>query len=418
MSGTVAERTAPMAAPRPARRPAVPGRETVVVTDGEQRSALALVRSLGAAGHRIVVVSRTGRSLAGASRWCAADHAAPDPLASPAAYANAVLAVADDASATAVLSVTEPSLLALLPARDRFTTARIPAPPLEAFRRISDKALLTEAAPSCGIAIPVQRTARSRADALAMIEDASLAFPLVLKPARSVGERDGTRLTVRHAASREEMRTALRTLPDSAFPLLVQQRLTGAGVGIFLLRWAGRTLAVFSHRRLLEKPPSGGVSVYRESIAADPVLVERSCRLLDRFDWEGVAMVEYKLDAAGTPHLMEINGRFWGSLQLAIDAGVDFPGLLLAASAGLDPEPVTSYRVGVRSRWWWGQVDHLVTRLRRDDRALHVPGDSPPRWRVALGLFAPWRSGERSEILRFEDPAPFLRESLDWITRR
>ena len=37
-------------------------------------------------------------------------------------------------------------------------------------------------------------------------------------------------------------------------------------------------------------------------------------------------MVEFKHDERdGVPKLMEINGRFWGSLQLAIDAGVDFP---------------------------------------------------------------------------------------------
>ena len=42
-------------------------------------------------------------------------------------------------------------------------------------------------------------------------------------------------------------------------------------------------------------------------------------------------MVEFKLDARdGVAKLMEINGRFWGSLQLAVDAGVDFPAILSA----------------------------------------------------------------------------------------
>ena len=47
--------------------------------------------------------------------------------------------------------------------------------------------------------------------------------------------------------------------------------------------------------------------------------------LLDELNWHGVAMVEFKVTEDGTPYLMEINTRFWGSLQLAIDAGVDFP---------------------------------------------------------------------------------------------
>ena len=78
---------------------------------------------------------------------------------------------------------------------------------------------------------------------------------------------------------------------------------------------------------------------------------------------------------------------------------------------------MTSYRAGVRSRWWWGQVDHLLSRLRRSDRDLHVAGETPSRLRVALDLLVP-HAGDRSEILRRSDPAPFLRESLDWIARR
>ena len=80
--------------------------------------------------------------------------------------------------------------------------------------------------------------------------------------------------------------------------------------------------------------------MYRESIALDPELLARSRALLDRFEWNGVAMIEYKIDeATGTPYLMEINGRFWGSLQLAVDAGVDFPALLAAPGPRRRPGP-------------------------------------------------------------------------------
>ena len=66
-------------------------------------------------------------------------------------------------------------------------------------------------------------------------------------------------------------------------------------------------------------------------------------------------MVEYKRDSAtGQPYLMEVNGRFWGSLQLAIDSGVDFPRILVACALGEHGQQMPSYRVGVRSRWWWG----------------------------------------------------------------
>ena len=134
------------------------------------------------------------------------------------------------------------------------------------------------------------------------------------------------KFVVRHAASVSDIARAAVELDLAAYPLLVQQRVVGPGVGIFLLVWHGQTLATFAHRRIREKPPAGGVSVYREGIAADPELVRRSRALLDAFGWCGVAMVEYKIDArTSTPYLMEVNGRFWGSLQLAIDSGSTSP---------------------------------------------------------------------------------------------
>jgi predicted ATP-grasp superfamily ATP-dependent carboligase len=249
----------------------------------------------------------------------------------------------------------------------------------------------------------------------------TLPYPLVLKPARSVGEGAAGRVKVGvvHARDAAELRARLATLPDGAYPLLLQQRIVGPGIGIFLLRWEGETLATFAHRRIREKPPSGGVSVYRESVVADPALERASTRLLDRFGWSGVAMVEYKVDAAsGIPYLMEVNGRFWGSLQLALDAGVDFPSLLVDATLGEPTAAAPSYRPGVRSRWWWGDVDQLLTRLRRSNAALALPPDAPARWRAILDFLMLWRPGDRNEIFRWSDPAPFLRESVDWFARR
>jgi predicted ATP-grasp superfamily ATP-dependent carboligase len=201
--------------------------------------------------------------------------------------------------------------------------------------------------------------------------------------------------------------------------VLVQQRIIGPGVGVFVLLWEGDVLAVFSHRRLREKPPSGGVSVYCESQEPDEQLVARSVTLLREFGWHGVAMVEYKVDAeSGDAYLMEINGRFWGSLQLAIDAGVDFPRLLVSAALGETVQKLNGYRAGVRCRWVLGDVDHLIARLRRSPAALGLPPGAPARSRALLDFLVAFRPGSRGEVLRLSDPAPAGRELLDWLTRR
>jgi len=217
-------------------------------------------------------------------------------------------------------------------------------------------------------------------------------------------------------ADRTQLEGALANLSPAAFPLLVQERIVGPGIGIFLLRWEGRVLARFAHRRLREKPPSGGVSVYRESITPPADALAYAEALLDALDWRGVAMVEFKRDGeTGPPYLMEINGRFWGSLQLAIDAGVDFPRLLVEAAFGHAPAQPLEGRPGVRLRWLLGDLDHLLLRLRKSHVELALGPDAPGRLRTLASFLVPWRPGDRWEVLRPSDPRPFGRELRRWI---
>lgn len=392
----------------------------MLVTDAGQRSALAIVRSLGRAGHRVYVSAGRAHSLAGASRYSRGEVVVADALSEPARFLHDIRAAVGRWGIDTLIPVTEPSLLAILPAAGEFSGVQIPFADAETFRRVSNKPLLLETAARFGIAVPAQQVLECSSDR-AGLGLQSLTFPVVVKPARSVAEGGSgtrTKLSVQHAADASELARVLDAMDDSAYPLLLQQRIVGPGVGVFLLLWDGEPVAVFSHRRLREKPPSGGISVYCESIAADPALVARSRALLEHFGWRGVAMVEYKIDArTGTPYLMEVNGRFWGSLQLAVDAGVDFPALLLAAAAGAHPEHGASYRVGVRSRWWWGDIDHLWARMRRSATELALPPGSPTRWQAVRDFLRVTR-GDRNEIFRPDDPRPFFRESVNWLNRR
>jgi predicted ATP-grasp superfamily ATP-dependent carboligase len=167
----------------------------------------------------------------------------------------------------------------------------------------------------------------------------------------------------------------------------------------------GRLRAAFAHRRLREKPPSGGVSVLSESVALDPQLLAQSERILEALKWHGVAMVEFKRDSRdGVPKLLEINGRFWGSLQLAVDAGVDFPALLYRLAVEGDVEPVFDYEVGVRLRWWLGSVDWLLLRSRETGRL-----------RAVREFLRPVGRRTRGEVLRRDDPVPAALEVSQYL---
>jgi predicted ATP-grasp superfamily ATP-dependent carboligase len=389
-------------------------RRRVLVTNGEQRATLAVVRSLGAAGHTVHVCASRPSSLAGASRFASSEHMVANALADPARFTADVCDLMSQLDIDTLVPMTEPALLALLPERDRLSNVLIPFADADVFSAISDKQAVLTAAARAGIATPEQTVLD---DASSAFDTASITYPVVVKPARSVstGAGDRLKLSVRHAASAQELESVLQDMDPRAYPLLLQQRVVGPGVGIFVLLWDGKLLAQFAHRRIREQPPSGGISVYRESIEVDPELLRRSVSLLTDFAWRGVAMIEYKLDErTGTPYLMEINGRFWGSLQLAIDAGVDFPQLLVAAATGQTPAPVTRFRTDVRSRWFWGDVDHLLARLRRSDAELSLPEGSPTRWDAVRDFFR-HSPEDVDEIRRRGDMRPFVRESIQWF---
>jgi predicted ATP-grasp superfamily ATP-dependent carboligase len=390
-----------------------------VITDGEHRSALALTRSLGRTGHRVIVCSPRQHSLAGASRYAADCVVVPDPLNDPTAFADAIAGVVRRFAAGVLIPVSEASLLAILPGRESLHPCVVPFATAESFAGISDKSLVLAAATRHGIAVPRQHLLRSQADLARVIGD--LQFPVVVKPARSVAAAGPRRVKsgAAHARDQAALEAVVGRIPSEAYPVLVQERVIGPGIGVFVLLWDGELLAAFAHRRIREKPPSGGVSVLSESIPLDPGLLARSDALLRDFDWQGVAMVEYKIDQkTGIPYLMEVNGRFWGSLQLAIDAGVDFPNLLVAAACGHPTPPVVDYKVGARLRWEWGDVDNLVVRLRRSRAALALPQGAPGRFKGILGFARAFGPGTRGEVLRGDDPRPFLRETLDWFRGR
>lgn len=380
----------------------------VLITDGNERVTLAAARSLVRAGHEVTVTAARRWSLAGSSRGVRSHALRADPLADPRGYVAELARLAREQRIDLLLPMTDPSVEAvlehsgLLPAE-----TSVPGPGLTTYRAASDKARVLDLARAVGLSGPETRVIAAPG-AGARSADFTDLFPAVIKPHRSVVTAQSVRrkLAVVPVADAAACDAALAALPAEAYPVLLQQRITGPGEGLFALRWDGRVVAMFAHRRLREKPPAGGVSVYRQSIALPPELVRASVRLLDALDWRGVAMIECKRDHRTGKHvLMEINGRFWGSLQLAIDAGVDFPDLLVRCASGEKVPLCHTYRSDVRSRWFWGDVDNLLLRLRDRGRRQGAVGDF---------LRASVRRGE-GEVFRLSDPLPFLVESLQWV---
>jgi len=334
----------------------------------------------------------------------------PGPEAAPEQFVEAILAVSPPESGELVLPMTDVTTMIL--AADGRLGHRLLAPPFAAYEELSDKARLIEHAARLGIRTPETFVVSDIEAARAAI--ARVGLPVVIKPARSryrhAGRLHSTSVSI--AASAE---IAEATLRDSDWfgrvPALVQRHVAGTGAGLFSLFHNGNPVAWFGHRRLREKPPSGGVSVLSESTIPDRQLVAVAARLLSSVGWSGVAMLEFKVSADGTPYLMEVNGRFWGSLQLAIDCGVDFPWLLYQSSLGMPYDRCIDYVAGRRLHWTLGDFDSLLISLR--DRGVQHSGAA--RMRIAAEFLRTCMSpAARSEVMRWSDPVPGLYEAYDW----
>jgi predicted ATP-grasp superfamily ATP-dependent carboligase len=381
----------------------------ILVTDGETRVALACVRALAARGHTVHVAASGPRSLAAASRYAAGGHGVGDAAEDPRGWTERLERVATSIGAELLLPVTEVSLGSIyaFDVPDRWPVA---CPERAAYEFVVDKHALLERAGHLGLDVPRTLLFEDPSELSGLPEP--FRYPVVVKARRSRFLKDGrwVRGDVRVVRSREEL-TEARAVPGFAGGVLLQEFVPGSGEGTFLLTSEGRPLVRFAHRRIREKPPWGGVSVLSEAILPDPELLAGSERLLAELSWTGLAMVEFRRTPEGRAFLMEVNPRLWGSLQLAINAGVDFPSLLVALERGAAVLPAEA-RIGTRNRWLLGDLDHLLICLRRPDvRALRGTG-----LRALLrDFFKSFGDGSRLEVLRRDDWRPFLRELREWM---
>jgi predicted ATP-grasp superfamily ATP-dependent carboligase len=387
-------------------------RERILVTDGQTQQALACTRSLGRAGHEVVVASTRRKPLAAWSRYCRARfRLAGETVAAFASLREWAAAH----GVTLVVPGTERACLLIDAERERWEAAGITpgCAPEPMLRQAFDKVATLEIAARCGVRTPPWRNPQSLEEARAAARE--FGYPLVLKSRFSnllAGDRfipDPGTTYVRDPAALD--RAVLSRRQGPWWPIL-QGFVPGRGAGVFVLASHGRPLAWFAHERLRDVRPSGSGSSLRRSIALDPRLRAPAERLLAAMAWDGPAMIELR-DDGGEPYLMEVNGRFWGSLQLAISAGVDFPRLWVAALRGDSLEPTDRYQVGVTVRWLWGDVKRFLYILKGPPAG--YPGRYPTVWQGLREMLGRQPAGTRLEAWAADDRGPALGEWIQGI---
>jgi predicted ATP-grasp superfamily ATP-dependent carboligase len=102
-------------------------------------------------------------------------------------------------------------------------------------------------------------------------------------------------------------------------------------------------------------PPRAGASCRAVTRTPGPELAARCDALLAELGWFGLAELQFQVAEDGVPRLIDLNGRFYGSLSLAVAAGANLPGIWAdLAVRKVPPRPIHA-RPGVR--YHWGTAD-------------------------------------------------------------
>ncbi|MEM3365462.1 MAG: ATP-grasp domain-containing protein [Candidatus Methanomethyliaceae archaeon] len=334
----------------------------VLVTDSSERAALAVIRSLGKRGIEIIAADSVGLNAGFFSKYCSQRFIYPSPLQYKSKFVKSILYFVKRSNVDLLIPITDFTMIPILENNDEFEGyVKVAAPPFETAIKALDKFQTVRIAEKCGVPFPksfIPFHAENIEEIATIVR-----YPVVIKPRMKVfwnGEQAVLfKVTSRNYAYNEQdlMRKYDRIIsefgkfgvPCNFF--MIQEFAKGSSYGVELLMNKSELKAVFMHKRIREYPITGGASTLRMSIW-DRRLMDYAVNLLREMGWQGVAMVEFKLNEQDrSVKLIEVNGRFWGSLSLAINAGVDFPYFLykiLSETCHFNPP---TYFVGIKQRW-------------------------------------------------------------------
>lgn len=306
--------------------------------------------SLADEGFEVLAFTRAGTKPALASSRLARTLPVTAPEADARACVRDVAAMAARLGAHVVLPLDDLAVWVCNQARSLFApTVQVAGPTGDAAIFALDKRRQLAEARAAGFAVP-ERGEHG---------------PWIVKSALAAAEREGrlVRPVGRLARTSEEIDAAVARVGG---PVVVQQALTGVGEGVFGFAHGDGATGWSAHRRIRMMNPRGsGSSACRSIEVAEPVRVQAE-KLLAAIGWRGMFMVELLRDAEGVPWFMEVNGRPWGSMALALRRGYDYP--VWAVHQALDPDfrptPVAIEPPHVVCRHLGRELIHLAAVMR------------------------------------------------------
>jgi predicted ATP-grasp superfamily ATP-dependent carboligase len=369
----------------------------VLVTDARERSVLAAIRALDAAGYRVGTATDSRLSPGQSSRSCSRHHRVPSPNIDGEVFVRRVQEIVEGGDYDALIIGTDASLLAISEHRALLAgLVKIGLPPRDVVRKALSKLELALAADAVGLRAPTMAVCDSEDQARAAARE--LGFPVIAKAASAVVVNDrsitrpDTRLIVDEAAldswlERERPGSMLIQVPEhgpvySCAGVMIDDGLIGFALARYVRTW----------------PPEAGNASFAETIAAPKDLRERVISLLRRIGWQGIFELELMGAEDGSFSAIDLNPRVYGSLALAVRAGAVLPALWCDALLGRAVTPQVA-RAGISYRWEEGEARNVAALARRRS------------FRAAIAVLRPHRPCAHADFSK-HDPGPLAVRTL------
>ncbi|HHV79236.1 MAG TPA: ATP-grasp domain-containing protein [Firmicutes bacterium] len=379
---------------------------SALVTDARLIMSLPIIRSLGRAGISVRALETREHlkrpALGFYSRYTAKRilcDELPERLSEEAAKVDAVFPVSGNSVYCA----------ARLAADETFRS-KVALPELSAIQLANDKAQLNELAKALGIPVPETFHPERQVDLDAPSQVVQrelqawargLTYPAIVKYRYGEELHLPTHKRYRVVRDADEFaKSYLEIHSAQPFPV-VQEYLPGEDYGAAVLcDKSSRVVAAFTYKSLRQRPKEGGPTSYAVSQAI-PQLVSSLSKICSALNWYGVAMADFRMGQNAQFKLLEINPRFWGSLALAVEAGVDFPLLyyhLVKRHGELDI-PAPEQRDGVTIKFFIQDL-FAVTQY-----AKTMPSPLKYALRETLRILSP---RIKDAVFKLNDPGPGL----------
>jgi len=383
----------------------------ILILDAHSNAALAILQSLGQAGYEVYLAGIAPNYISFYSKYVKERVIYPDPFQNINNFKKWIVNFQNKEKFDFIIPATDGTIYPLMEIRNaKSDYSEFVLPTDESFKWAFEKDKTNELALRLNINIPKTYIVRTQKELCNYIK-----FPYFVKPARSKVwiNGKGYHLEAKLVKNTNELDAAIKKY-ISYGAVLIQEYVFGQGIGIETLCKNGKVVKLFAHKRIHEYPLTGGGSTYRTSIEPPKDLLNATKKILHEIKWNGVAMVEFKKNEENY-WLMEINGRFWGSLPLAIFAGIDFPKYLIdMLSAEKYAMTDKSYRLSVFCRRLTADFAWFKQNIKSDRKNPYLLTRGV--FRTFFELFRIITGRECWDNAHFSDPSPILHELRNLVT--